>query len=291
MHHIRRALKDIRDNSFISFVTIVTIMLSVVIASAFFLFLINAGDQVDSWKGGVKVIVYVEKGSSPARVNELLEKISGVKGIKEAIFLPRDRALEDLKKQMAHQASLLDNLRENPLPDVVEVRLSPSLQQWEMIETIAEELEKLALVAEVEYGQRWMGRFIRVFNLLKVTGIGLGALFFMISVFIIANTIRLALHGRREEVEIMRLVGAEDNYIKLPFYFQGMLQGAMGGSLGLGLIYGAYLFLLSNLDQGPAALMIHVRFFPVGISCAIILSSAMVGWLGCYLSLKQFLRV
>lgn len=291
MLHIRRAVKDIRDNSFISFVTIVTIMLSVVIVSAFALFLINAGDQVDSWKGGVKIIAYVKKGSPHARIGGLTDKISGIDGVREVIFIPRDQALEDLKKQMVHQASLLENLRENPLPDVAEVRLSPSLQQWELIETIAVEVEKLPLVGEVEYGQKWMGRFIRVYNLLKLTGIALGGLFFMISVFIIANTIRLALYSRREEVEIMRLVGAEEHYIKLPFYFQGILQGAMGGSLGLGLVFVSYLFLVSNLDQGVAAPMITVRFFPVEISGAIIFASAMVGWLGCYLSLKQFLRV
>ena len=135
------------------------------------------------------------------------------------------------------------------------------------------------------------GPIYQGFNLLKLTGIALGGLFFMITVFIIANTIRLALYSRREEVEIMRLVGAADNYIKLPFYFQGIMQGAIGGCLGLGLVFASYLFLVSNLDQGPASLMISVRFFPVTISGAIIFSSATVGWLGCYLSLKQFLRV
>jgi cell division transport system permease protein len=106
----------------------------------------------------------------------------------------------------------------------------------------------------------------------------MGALFFMATIFIVANTIRLVLYSRREEVEIMRLVGATDNFIKIPFYFEGLIQGALGAIAGLAMLYIAFMFVSSNVEKG---------FFP---GLVILFVSMLVGWLGCLISLKQFMK-
>lgn len=286
--HVKRALRDMRENRFVTVVTVVTIMLSVLIVSSVALVIVNAGDLMDAWKGGMRMVAYLEKGTASG---PLEKPIAEMEGVARVTFLPKEAALEALRAQLKRQESLLAGLKENPLPDAIEILLAETVRSWETVEAVAGSIEKLTGVAEVEYGQEWLGRFIRIYSLLKLTGAAMGAVFFMIAVFIIANTIRLALYSRREEVEIMRLVGADDNYIRIPYYVEGLIQGTLGGVLGLTLLSAFYLFLVNRMGQGGYAAVISIRFLPLSAGGSIIVSSALVGWLGCYLSLKQFLKV
>lgn len=286
--HVKRALRDMRENRFVSAVTVVTIMLSVLIVGAVALILVNAGDLMDAWKGGMRMVAYLESGAEAGGIER---GMGAIPEISEVTFLSKETALSDLKEQLGRQGSLLAGLRENPLPDAFELRLAEAVRSWDAVEGVAKRVEALSGVTEVEYGQGWLGRFIRIYSLVKVGGAAMGAVFFMISVFIIANTIRLALYSRREEMEIMRLVGADDSFIRIPYYVEGIIQGCLGGLLGLLLLLGLYLLLVSRMGEGGYAAMITIRFLPLQAAGAIILSSALVGWLGCYLSLKQFLEI
>jgi len=122
--------------------------------------------------------------------------------------------------------------------------------------------------------------------------------FFMASVFIVANTIRLLFYSRREEFEIMRLVGATDSFIKTPFYIEGAIQGFVGGILGILILFISFgililfiyfILLMSSIEKEMVSGFIEVRFLPFSLSAAIILLSVSSGLVGCYLSFKQFL--
>jgi cell division transport system permease protein len=106
----------------------------------------------------------------------------------------------------------------------------------------------------------------------------------------VANTIRLVIYSRREEVDIMRLVGATDNFIKVPFYFEGLIQGALGAIIGLGILYLSFFFISSNVDKEFMPGLFRLKFIPPAVLGEILLGSMLVGWLGCYISLKQFLK-
>ena len=113
----------------------------------------------------------------------------------------------------------------------------------------------------------------------------------MATVFIVANTIRLVLYSRREEVEIMRLVGATDRFIKTPFYIEGLIQGALGGIIGLAALFAVFMFISLNVEQSFTSGFFHIRFLPLEVSCGIIMCSMFAGWSGCYLSINRFLKI
>ncbi len=286
----KRAIDDILQNSFLNFVTIVTISLSILIASAFILFFINTRELTNSWKQGLRIMAYLKPDVHGNSLTQLERSILSLEGVQAVQFISKQAAIEQLKSQLKHQSSLFEGLNENPLPDSFEIRMNASVGSWQKIETLATKIETLAPVEEVEYGQRWIGRFIRIIFLLRLAGYGMGGIFLVATVFIVANTIRLVIYSRREEVEIMRLVGATDSFIKIPFYIEGLIQGGLGASLGLGVLLGSFFFISSNIEREMLPDSYHLQFFSPASIALILLGSMLVGWLGCYISLKQFLK-
>ena len=286
----RRAIKDILENRFLAVITVATIALSIMIASAFALFFINAGDLMNLWQKGIRMMVYLKPDTSEAGRLDTKFRLQGIAGVHSATFISRKEAMAKLKTQMQHHTALLDNLKENPLPDAFEITIEPSARNSTELDFLAERITSLSTVAEVEYGQQWIRRFTNIIKLFRLAGYGIGALFFMATVFIVANTIRLVLYSRRDEIEIMRLVGATDRFIKIPFYLQGMIQGGAGTLLGLLVLFVGYLSLSSHFEQSVSGSLITIRFFPIEICAAIIICGILVGGLGCLVSLKQFMR-
>jgi len=289
--YTKRALKDILDNRFLNALTIITIALSVLIVSAFGLFFLNAQDLFNAWKKGVRVMVYLKPETTEEQRLETRQRIQNVGGIQNVRFISKTEAMKLMQARMPRQSSLLNHLRENPLPDAFEVSLVTESNSLENVEFIARHIEGLPSVSEVEYGQQWIDRFSGFFNLFKLAGYGMGTLFFMATVFIATNTIRLVLYSRREEIRIMRLVGATDAFIKFPFYLEGLFQGLLGSLVGLGLLYAAFSAISSKFGPTLSMEMISVRFLPIGTCGVIALGGMIIGLLGSYFSLKQFMNV
>ena len=287
----RRAVQDILRNRVLNLITIITIALSIIIIGSFAIFVINANDILDSWKRCARIMVYLRPSLSETEISGIKQKITGIYGVKSARFISKDEALSLLRKKMKHQAAVLDNLHKNPLPDAFEIEMMPSCADQKKIEFIVTVIESLPFVEDLEYGQRWIGQFADIMRLFRLAGFAVGGLFFIAAVFIVANTIRLVLYSRREEVEIMRLVGATERFIKIPFFIEGIIQGILGGITGVIMLYIAFVFISSNLSQGILTGFITLRFFHFKVICLIILCSMFVGWLGCVLSFIRFKRL
>jgi len=288
---MQRTFRDMRENRFLNLVTIATVALSILIVSAFSLFVVNANELLASWRRGVRMLVYLERGLSRDQelaVKRRLLKLPDVTGMQ---YVSREAALQQLKEEMPGQVALFTGLKENPLPDTFEIRLAPAATgSHAVLVALADRVAGIQGVDDVAYGQEWLGKFANVVNLLKLCGSAMGGLFMLAVVVIVANTVRLTLYARREEIEIMRLVGATDSFIHLPFYIQGMVQGVLGGIAGVAILYLVYLYIVGGLGHGIPGALFTPRFLsPVEYS-GIIFGSVLVGWFGCYLSLKQLVR-
>lgn len=287
---IKKALADIRSNRFLNFITIITISLSILVVSVFTLFFENATRMIQEWNQGGRVMVYLEPDFSISDLPGLEADIRALGGIEALTFISRDQALEKLKKEMSDRSGFFDSLKKNPLPHALEVRMQ-RFDTYEQVTAFAGRIQALDPVESVEYGQDWLGRFLNIFHLFKTTGYAMCGLFLLIALFITANTVRLAFHSRELEVEIMRLVGATESFIKTPFYVEGAIQGFLGGILGLSILLAAFLSISSGMARNPAVrAMIDIRFLSPEAVLILISSSTFLGWFGCYLSLKQILK-
>lgn len=286
-----RALKDISQNRFLNTVTVFTITLAVIIAGSFGLFFHNVNGLFADWQRGIRMMVYLRDGLSDAQRLDLKFRIKTIAGVEEARYIPRAEALTTLKAQLQKQAALIDHLQKNPLPDAFELTFRPVAHQGEgRLEKIAAEIEALADVEQVLYAQQWLQRFSAIFNLFKLVGYGLGGIFGLAAILIVANTIRLMIYNRRGEIEIMRLVGATDGFIKAPFYISAMLLGAVGSLLGLAVLLGIYGGITGQIKANLYGSLPPLSFFPWHWSLAILAAGMIVGVLGCSVSMKQYLK-
>jgi cell division transport system permease protein len=287
---LKKAIEDILSNKFLNALTVVTIALSILIVSAFGLLLMNVGDLINRWQTGVRIMVYLKDAWPADRQLQIKADLLHLEGVSNVRFISKKSGLTYLKQQMKTQSSIFSDLKENPLPDAFEVQLTPVLFQMSEIHQLAKRIEAMQEVSEVEYGQKWFGRFLNIFTLIRLGGYAMGGLFFMAAVFIVANTIRLVLYFKRDEIEIVRLIGATDRFIKGPFFIEGLLQGAMGAVLGLVALYVIFIMISSNVQGYISGSSLDIRFFPVDFIFGIIACSMVVGWIGCYLALRQFLK-
>ncbi|MEZ4524781.1 MAG: permease-like cell division protein FtsX [Desulfobacterales bacterium] len=290
IYFISRTLKDLRANFFLNSVTVITIALAVLIFSAFTLLFVNADALLRFWLADLRIMVYLKNGTTEASIREMQEKIRKIPGVGEIVFIPKAEALERFRKQLGPQASLADGLSRNPLPDALEIQMDSASQNWDAIEPAAEQIAAFPGVEDVEYGAQWLSKFIYILHLFRLTAYAMGGLFFLAAVFFVANTIRLVLYSRREEIEIMRLVGASDGFIKDPFYIQALFMGMLGGLMGLGGLFCLLHFIVQSTGAWIPADSFHLRFLPTQLAGVILAGSMFVGWIGCFVSLRQFLK-
>ena len=287
----KRALTDIVNNKFLNIVSILTISLSVFILSAFILFFINATDFLDGWRKGVRIIAYMADGVSEEQRQVIVDAIQKSDAAEDIKFVSKEEAYKELKQNIGEQSSLLDGLDKNPLPDSLEITLKDGVRSQEDIERLANRISGLPNVDDVEYAQKWLHRFNGVYNLFKVTGGVLASIFFIATLLIIANTIRMIMFSRREEIEIIRIVGADENFVKYPLYIEAVLQGFLGGLIGIVTLFLAFVLTVPGLSTEGAFSFFEMRFIPVKFSLAIVLCSMMIGWIGCYFSIRKFLKL
>jgi cell division transport system permease protein len=286
----RRGFADFLNYRYLHGICVVTIALSVFVISAFVLFLTNAGDLMGSWKKGIRIIAYLENGVGEAERLDIIHSIRNFDGVDGVEYVSSNQGLEWLRAEIGRQSGLLDGLMDNPLPDALEISLIADIEGAGAISTLADRISGLPRIADVEYAREWLERFGGVYSLFRMTSMVLISLIFAAVMMIVANTIRLILYSRIEEIKITRIIGANDAFIKYPLYFEGLFLGFSGGLAGLLLLYAAFSITVPQLSSAGLLIYFHVNFLSLPMILIILLSSTTVGWTGCYLSIRRFLK-
>jgi cell division transport system permease protein len=291
-YFIGRALINIRQNVFVNVVTIGTITLALLIVSLFLLLFVNLENAAENWSEKVQVTVYFEKELTPQTQTDIKTRIQALTATSKVQWVSRDEALKRFKGRLKGQETLLEGIRPEILPTSFEITLKKSSRNTESVDGYVAKLKTIPGIGEIQYGEEWVRRFNTFLTFMRIVGGLAGGFLVLAVIFIVSNTIQLTIYARRDELEIMSLVGATRLFIKMPFLLEGLLQGITGGIIALLLLLSIHLLFLHNagnfLTFNPVTA--GLSFLPPEYSAGLIAAGAVLGFLGSLAALRRFIN-
>jgi len=279
---VAEALRSMRRVPLMSTVTVGTISLSLMVFGLFLLITWNVRSELEKVRGMVDVEAYLESGVGESEALRLQARAASISGVADVTYVSSEQARDRFITDFG-DSTLLELLGENPLPASLLISVAGDQQTALGVETVARRIEAMEGVDEVVFGQRFVERFDQLVLLLSAISILIGLVVSLASVFVIGNTVKLTVWARRGAIEIMKLVGATDGFVKLPFIIEGTLQGLAGAAIALGILYGLYAYVAPEIGG--------MSFLPAAVCGAVLLMGALLGGIGSQVSLKQFLEV
>jgi cell division transport system permease protein len=283
---LRLAGQNLKSNLALHAVSVAIIALAFLILGLFLLVVTNLGVVVARWGESIQVSAYLKDHLDAGQREALYRRIVGMEEVESAEYVSKEKALSRFRSMLKGQADLLEGLGENPLPASFEIHLASGFRSLEQVEAVAGKLAQLKNVSEVEYGRDWLKNFTAMLRLVKLVGSIVGVLIFSAALFIISNTIKLTVYSRREEIGIMKLVGASDFSIRLPFLIEGVAAGTVASAIALLLLWLLYLVLVHQLGLPD-----FVCFLPASFCLSLVVAGAGLGIFGSSVSFSEFLRV
>ena len=228
-----RAVANIRQNVLVNVLTIGTITLALLIIALFLLVFVNMERLADTMSNRVQVTAYFEQELSPQELTALKNSVLSIEGTSNVSYITKVEAVSRFRSRLKGQESLLEGIGREVLPASLEIALKRGNRDTESVEAYVGRLKKLPGIGEVQYGEEWVRRFSTFMNFMRLVGAILGGFLLLAVIFIVSNTIKLTIYARKEELELLGLVGATRMFIKAPFLIEGVIQGATGSLLTL----------------------------------------------------------
>ena len=256
-----------------------TIALALFVLGAFLIVTSNLERLGTEWSSSADMSVYLNDGVAPAERQAIESALTG-DVITERVYVSKADALARFRKTFADLASGMEGLGDNPLPASYEVRLRTGADQ--AIDSLVTRVRELPGVADVRYDRQWLARLLAAIGVVRRLGLGLGILLGAAAALTVANVVRLALFARRDELDIMQLVGAPQIYIRGPFVMEGTLQGGLAAIVAVAALGITFLALRATY-LAPLAATINlssVRFLPLDLCLWLIVGGMAVGCLG-----------
>ncbi len=292
-YFIEKALQNIRHFLLINLITVVIISLSLIVLSTFLVVFLNLRAYVETWQSQIQLTAYLNKALTDEQLRSLEQAITSIPEVKQFHYTSKADALAFLKQAFPEQAAALEGLQENPLPASIDIHLKDNCRDVEQIKYAAAKVERIPGVDEVEYGKSWLEGYERFLRFVRAVALAVGTIVVMATVFIIANTIKLTVYARKEEIEIMRLVGATNFFIRTPYFIEGIFQGFLGALIALGILAACFHLFTHWVTQSSLFpfLLMNLSFLPLPYVLLIIAGGILTGLLGSLFSLGRYLRI
>lgn len=252
----------------------------------------NAQGMVQAWGLDVPVTVYLVDDAEPAQVDAAVQRLQTLPEIARIEHITAEQAMERLSNGLGEDGSMLDGLDPQVLPESLEINMAPGTDP-DFGHVLAERLRELPVIDEVAVAGAWAGRAHDLLETMEDLALGAGLLVSLACMAIVWSTIRLGVYARRAEIQILRLVGGTTRFVHGPFVFEGMVQGALGAGLALGMLWlgfdAVHPFLEQGLSMVFAAGSLHF-FNPVELGVGVAFGAAL-GLVGSRAAVAHYAEV
>jgi len=278
---VSEGVQGVRRHRALTVTAVITMAASLLVLGVFLITAFNMFTVIDELQDRKEVVVYLQDGVSSEDRAMLEERLAMHPSVQGAVFVTKEEAWQEFSSTMEVEG-LLDAVGENPLPDSYRLELNPAHRTAAEIQGLAEEVSYWDEVDDVVTGGAWVGRLDKFARAVFLFTASIGLAVALSIVAIVANTVRLTVVARRDLVEIMKAIGASENFIRLPFLSEGVIQAFLAGALSLGVLYGATL-LVSQRIAG-------VAFFDPLWAASFLGFALLLGLIGSAVSVRQVLR-
>ncbi len=275
----REVMLGVRRSPLLSSLSVVTIAFSLFAFGLFGLLVLNVDRALRGVEEHVEIVAFLADGTLPESISAAMGDISAFPEVAHVDQVSPEQALARARAELPEFQDVFDA---SFLPASLEIRLKEGHRDPTTVKDVTQRIQTYPFVDDVRYGEDWVKKLYDIRNIAGAAGIALGLLFAAVAVIIIGTTIRMTVLARSREISIMRLVGATDGFVRLPFLIDGFLKGLIGGLLALLLTWGANALISHNLIQ--------TFFFDPGIAFLGVLGGGIIGLLGSALSVGRHLR-
>ena len=293
LYLIQEALASLRVNRTSVIIGIVTMAFTISCFGIFALLYGNLKKLAGTLQQDIEVVVYVESQASDKVVEEVRQRLESEQAVETLSFVSKNQALKEFYQHFPDESRMLEEMNENPLPASFVVQITQRFQVSDSIEIFAERVKQFPGVDQVRYSQDWIDTLALLVSYFEFGAVIIGAILAVATITIIANTVRLSFYSRKEEIEILRLIGATGSFIATPYVIEGAILGASGGALALVLLKGAFEFFRLELNASGwfSGLESSLAFFPLQTSIILVLSGMMLGCGSSLLSVFGLMKV
>jgi cell division transport system permease protein len=289
LYGLARALRGSLRRPVVSLLSTGAIGVALLLVGVVALAGVNAGRLTAPWGRGVQMVVYLADGTTPERAGTIGHILDDLPAVERVDYVPPDAAMARLADSLGERRELLDGVEVGFLPASLEVTLAGGVRDVASVSPVVERLRQTPGVEDVEFLGDWVDRMAALLKALRALGLFLGLVVAAACIYVVAGTIKLGMYARKDELEVLRLVGATDRFIKVPLFVEGALQGTLGAATAVGLLY--VLFRLGGpaLERLLAGAIgeVQLTFLPQQMMLAALAGGALLGVAGSWIAVGR----
>lgn len=289
--HFRESFKNLSRNGWMTFASVSAVTVTLLLVGVFFVIMMNLNHIAGNVEKDVEIRVHLDSAANGQDKELIGKKLEQMPEVDTVTFSPKKEELDNLIKDLGEDGDAFKLFeQDNPLRDVYVVK-TKSPQD---VVKVAKEIEDINYVQRVKYGQGYVEKLFDVVNVARNVGIVLILGLLFTAMFLISNTIKITIFARRNEIEIMRLVGATNNFIRWPFFLEGLWLGILGAILPMVLIGTGYYYLYETISPRidiKFVELLQVNPFIYQIAAILVLLGALIGIWGSMMSVRKFLKI